>query len=158
MIVSGNITQGGEGAPFSSAQLLDANRKPLPVGTSANDNGFYKIDTSRDANARFIIFKTAGQSKTIDISKIKCYTNSCNLDVELGGSSLDEVIVTPKEPIKIVPQRELDMARWSDYDRRRFASSDEDKRKKNMRNILLTSIPLILLASIAGYYIYKNRK
>jgi len=151
MIVSGNITQNGGVAPYSTAQLLDSSKKALPVGVSANENGYYKIDTSKDSRAMFISFKTAGASKIVDINKIPCQTNSCNLDVELGGGNLEEVVVRPKKDTKI------DIDKLNEYDRARFEDIDKEKKKRTNRQILLVSLPIVVLTTVLLYYAYKQR-
>lgn len=131
MIVTGQITQSGEPAAFSVAYISNKNGDNIRnLGARADDSGRFKIDTSKALLDDYITFAFAGSKKTVPLSNIRCYKSTCRYDVDLHSSAL--------KPVEVV-----------------YKPKNEKSKKNTLRNIILISAPLLL---IAGIVIYKTRK
>lgn len=129
MVIGGKITSNGEPSAYTGVFLSNSKGDSLGYGMTTEENGWYKIDTSKIPSATHITFASGGDKKLIPISSVSCNKYVCDLDVNLSGSTMKELVVTPKN----------------------------DKTKKNtLRNVILISVPLLLVAGIFIYY--KTKK
>lgn len=130
MTIYGHITSNGEPSAFSSAYLSDSEGNSLNHGVTSNEDGFYKLDTSKVSKATHVTFASGGTKKVVPLNSVSCGYKDCGLDINLKGTTLKEVVVKPK---------------------------NEKNKDNTLRNTLLISVPLLLVIGFVIFYKTKKK-
>ena len=130
MTIYGHITSNGEPSAYSSAYLSDSKGNSLNHGTTSNEDGYYKLDTSKVSKATHVTFASGGTKKSVALNTVSCGYKDCGLDINLKGKTLPEITVTTK---------------------------NEKSKDNTLRNVILISVPLLLVVGIVIYYKTKKK-